>query len=88
MATTGTNAQQLVTRLTALQTRIERAREERSELQGELRTLKSQLKQGYGVDSLEAADTLLVELNERITTLEKTLTTRLEEAEAALAEAP
>lgn len=88
MATHGQDARQLTARLTDLQARLDQARAHRSELQGELRSLIKQLKQGYGVDTLEAAEQLLEDLSERITGLEQTLADRLDEADAALAEAP
>ncbi len=79
---------ELMSRLTALKAQIEEASAERSEQQGVLRGLMGQLKQDYGVATLEEAEASLADMTARIETLEQTLADRLAEAEAALAEAP
>jgi len=67
-----------------LKERIEGERTRRDELQGELKSLMKQLKQGYSVDTVEDAQELLIEMDERLAGIEKDIRSKIEQAEALL----
>ena len=56
---------------------------ERSELQGELKSLKKQLQQDFCVDTVEAAEGLLKEQKGRLESMEETILKKIKEAEEA-----
>ncbi|MFA5525867.1 MAG: hypothetical protein WC992_03490 [Acholeplasmataceae bacterium] len=83
MALSGSD-KHLAQRLLDLKERIEGERTRRDELQGELKSLMKQLKQGYSVDTVEDAQELLIEMDERLAGIEKDIRSKIEQAEALL----
>jgi predicted transcriptional regulator len=68
-------------RLLELKEKLETQKEQRSQLQGELRSLMKQLKDEFDVDTLEGAEALLEEQTEALNELEQELETKIKELE-------
>ncbi len=83
MGTSG-NEKRIAQKLLDLKERIERERSRRSELQGELKSVQKQLKQNYSVETVEAAEKMLAEMEQRLTTIEGDIKDKIEQAEKIL----
>ena len=70
--------------LVSMRAEISAQKTRQAELTGELKSLYKQLKDEYGVDSIEAAETLLVEYTEQAQELEMQLKDCMEKLEAVL----
>ena len=64
-------------RLLRLKEKLEKQKEQRSQLQGELRSLMKQLKDEFDVDTLQGAEALLEEQTEALDELEQELETKI-----------
>jgi predicted nucleic acid-binding Zn-ribbon protein len=72
--------------LQSLEEQLERAKQERSECEGELKSVMKRLKTDFGVDTIEAAEKLLqklqAQLDEETETLDKNVTELTEQVKA------
>jgi chromosome segregation ATPase len=83
MASSG-NGKRLTQQLLDLKDRIEKAKSQRSEMQGELKSIRKQLKDNYSIESIEDATAMLDEMEQRLESLEKDIQDKVEEAETLL----
>lgn len=83
MASSG-NGKRLTQQLLDLKDRIEKAKSQRSEMQGELKSIRKQLKDNYSIESIEDATAMLDEMDQRLESLEKDIQDKVEEAETLL----
>ena len=73
-------------KLLDIKERLDEEKERRSELQGELRSVMKQLKDEFGVDSLEAAEEMAVTEEEALQKLDQSLQEQVRELEEAMSQ--
>ena len=84
MATVGKD--QLGRKLLQLKETLDQQKTQRSELQGELKTLMKQLKDDHGVESVEAAEALIEKERAELDKLERDIRQGIEEIEQLMSQ--